>query len=144
MGRVHIDLPSSIAFETELSLRITDINYGGHLANDAVLSIAHEARIRFLQSLGYSEMDIEGKSLIMTDAAIVYKSQGYHRDNLKIQIGLTSFSKIGFDMVYIITNKISEKEVARVKTGLAFFNYHTNRLVAVPEQFLLYSNTLKK
>jgi hypothetical protein len=39
MARVKIDLPDKFIFKTEIPIRINDINYGGHLGNDAVLSI---------------------------------------------------------------------------------------------------------
>ena len=49
MARVKLQLPANFLFSTEIPIRISDINYGGHLGNDAVLSIVHEARIQFLQ-----------------------------------------------------------------------------------------------
>ena len=135
MARIKIHLPEKFWFSTQLKLRITDINYGGHLANDAVLGIAQEARLRFLNSFGYSEKDIEGKSLIMTDAAIMYKSQGYYGDPIEIKIAIDELSTLGFELLYLITNTETNKEIARVKTGLAFFDYQSNKLVPVPEPF---------
>jgi acyl-CoA thioester hydrolase len=73
MARVKLEIPETLPFSTEISVRIGDINYGGHLGNDAVLSIVHEARVRFLGSLGYTEMNVEGKGIIMTDAVVVFK-----------------------------------------------------------------------
>ena len=60
MPRIKIELPEIFIFKTEISIRITDINYGGHLGNDSLLSIIHEARVRFLKHLDYSESDVEG------------------------------------------------------------------------------------
>jgi len=48
MARSRIDLPDSFPFGIDIPVRITDINYGGHLGNDAVLGLVHEARIAFL------------------------------------------------------------------------------------------------
>ncbi|MCO6507159.1 MAG: thioesterase family protein [Snodgrassella sp.] len=73
MSRLHIQQPELWHFRTEITVQIGDINYGNHLANDAVLRVCHEARLRLLTSMGYSEMDVEGSSLIMLDAAIEYK-----------------------------------------------------------------------
>ena len=60
MPRIKIALPDKYIFQTEIPVRITDINYRGHLGNDSLLSIFHEARIRLLKHLGYSESDIDG------------------------------------------------------------------------------------
>ncbi|MFW6370207.1 MAG: acyl-CoA thioesterase [Bacteroidota bacterium] len=135
MARLKIQIPTAIIFETEVTLRITDINYGGHLANDAVLAIVHEARIRFLNSLGFSEKNIEGKGIIMTDAGIIYKSQAYHGDKLKISIAVDEISKLGFDLYYMINNAENGHEIARIKTGITFFDYTTNKIAAMPERF---------
>lgn len=48
MARITLPLPENILFRTRLTVQIGDINYGNHLANDAVLRLCHEARIRWL------------------------------------------------------------------------------------------------
>jgi acyl-CoA thioester hydrolase len=50
MARTKLDLPEHLGFRTELSVWITDVNYAGHLANDAVLSLIHEARTLMLKA----------------------------------------------------------------------------------------------
>ena len=41
-----------IAFTTTLDVRISDINYGNHLGHDSLISLLHEARMRFLKQTG--------------------------------------------------------------------------------------------
>jgi acyl-CoA thioester hydrolase len=135
MARVKLQLPTSFLFRTEIPIRISDINYGGHLGNDAVLSIVHEARIQFLQHLGYSELDIEGTGIIMTDAIIVYSSEGFYGDVLTVEVGTTDFQLTHCDVVFRLTKTTTNKEVARVKTGIAFFNNQTRKISAVPDVF---------
>ena len=74
MARIELNLPENFSFSTDVRVRVSDINYGNHLGNDALLSLVHEARLQFLQSRGFSELDIDGCGLILTDAVIVYKS----------------------------------------------------------------------
>lgn len=137
MPRIKIELPQKFIFKTELALRITDINYGGHLGNDSLLSIIHEARVRFLNHLGYSESNLEGNGIIMIDAAIQYKSEGFYGDSLIIEIDVNGFSGIGCDFVYRITNKSTGKVIALAKTGIVFFNYEKRKTVSVPSEFAL-------
>jgi acyl-CoA thioester hydrolase len=134
MARVKIDPPEVYHFETEIPVRITDINYGGHVGNDAFLSILHEARIKFLSNFGYSEINIEGKSLIMADSAIIYKAEGFYGDIFKIKIAVSEFSNFGFDLIYEIT-KDSDILVIIAKTGMVFFDYNTRKITSVPEKF---------
>ena len=89
MPRIRIDMPDNYLFSTEIPVRISDINYGGHLGNDAVLSMVHEARIRFLRQYHYTEMDIEGAGLVLSDSAIIYKAEGFYGDCIHV---ITSYS----------------------------------------------------
>jgi acyl-CoA thioesterase FadM len=135
MARVKIELPEKFIFKTEIVIRVSDLNYGGHLGNDSVLSICHEARLRFLKHLGYSELDIEGSGIIMADSAIQYKAEGFYGDELNIEIGVTDFTKNGCDIVYRLTNKKTGELVALVKTGIVFYDYKRRKILGIPEKF---------
>jgi acyl-CoA thioester hydrolase len=135
MARIKLMLPAYLPFRTEIPIRISDINYGGHLGNDAVLSIVHEARIQFLQNFGYSELNIEGLRIIMIDAVVIYSSEGFHGDIVTIEVGAIDFQTTNCDFVFKLTNKATEKEVARAKTGIAFINPQTHKISPLPEQF---------
>ena len=135
MGRIQIKLPQKFTFTTDLEVRISDINYGNHLGNDAILRLIHEARVRFLKQHGYSELDIAGLGLIMTDVAIVYKSQGYYADSLRIEVAAAEPTRYGCDIYYRITNTATGREVARAKTGIVLFDYVANKMARLPEEF---------
>lgn len=135
MPRIKIETPDKFIFKTEIPIRITDINYGGHLGNDSLLSIIHEARMRFLKHLGYSESNVEGSGIIMIDAGVQYKSEGFYGDELIVEVAVNDFSSIGCDFVYKITNKNTSKEIALAKTGIVFFNYEKRKTTAVPPEF---------
>lgn len=135
MARIQLDLPETFLFSTEIPIRISDINYGNHLGNDAVLSLIHEARLRFLKSKGMGELGIEGLGLIITDAVIVYKSQAFYGDVLIIEVGAGDINKYGCDIFYRLTNRDTGKEVARAKTGIVFINYQTQKVSSMPLSF---------
>ena len=135
MARVKLDLPERFAFSTELEVRIADVNYGRHLGHDAILAFAHEARLRFLKQHGFCEADVDGVGMIMLDAVVVYKSQAFHGEVLKVEVAAADFGSCGCDFLYRMTEKAGGREVARVKTGLAFFDYAANRVARMPEKF---------
>lgn len=135
MQRIKIELPQKYFFTTEISVRVYDVNFAGHLSNDAILSMVHEARIRFLKNWGFSETDTAGAGIIMFDAALQYKSQGYHGDVLIFEVVVENLLRSGCDFIFKITNKATGKEIARAKTGIAFFDYKKNKLVPVPDAF---------
>ena len=136
MARIKLDLPEQFAFATELPVRITDINYGQHLGNDAVLAFLHETRVRFLQSHGLSEVDVGGCGLIMTDAVIVFKAQARQGDVLRCEIAAQDVGALGCDFVYRLTRPADGVEIARAKTGIVCFDYARGRPVRAPEPFL--------
>jgi acyl-CoA thioesterase FadM len=142
MARIKIDMPDNYLFSTVMDVRISDINYGNHLGNDSVLSFVHEARTRFFRQYGYTEMDVEGLGIIMTDSAIVYKAEGFHGDQIQIDITVGEFNKYGCDIFYLMTNKATAVEIAHVKTGIVFFDYDVRKVVGLPEAFR--SNLLKE
>lgn len=135
MARVKLDLPDTFLFATEVILRVSDINYGGHMGNDVVLALAQEARIRFLSSRGWSEQDVAGVGIIMADAVIVYRSEAFYGDVLTIDVAVADMGVLGCDLLYRIVNKVSGKEVARVKTGIVFFDYARRKPAPVPKEF---------
>ena len=135
MPRIKVALPESFPFTTEVPVRITDLNYGGHLGNDALLGILHEARVQFLRSLGVAnDFDpITKLGLIMVDAAVEYKGEAFHGDVLRIALATTDPGKYGFDVVYHVHNQ-NGREVARAKTGMLCFDYNTRKLRLLPEE----------
>jgi acyl-CoA thioester hydrolase len=133
MARIRLEIPESLPFATELTLRVGDMNYGNHLGNDALLALLHEARLQFLASLGYSEMSLGGAASIMADVAVVYKAQAFRGDRLRITVGTGDFTGSGFDLLYRVTNVESGAVVALAKTGMVLFDYERGRPVRLDD-----------
>ncbi|MDO6390516.1 thioesterase family protein [Pontibacter sp. BT731] len=133
MPRIKVAIPAHVSFEAAIPVRITDLNYGAHLGNDALLSILHEARLQLLKHFGYTELDLGGASLIMADVAIEYKGEGFYGDVLTLRLAFDDVHKYGFDITYHVLNQ-NGKEVARAKTGMLCFNYQERKLMALPDE----------
>ena len=135
MKRVRIDLPDNLGFSMEEKIRVGDLNYGNHLGNDAILSLLHQARMEFLGSHGWSEMNIEGKGLIMTDSMVEYKAEGFFNEKLRIHMGFGDHSRVGFDLYYRV-----EKEdgtlLAKAKTGMVCYDYDLKKVSSLPERVI--------
>jgi acyl-CoA thioesterase FadM len=133
MSRVQIELPTQYCFHTAFDLLINHINYGGHLGNDAVLSLAQEARLRFLRQWSYSELEIEGCGILVADAAIVFCAEAFYGERVHIDLAVQNFTRCACEMLYRL--RTEAQEIARVKTGLVFFDYQQRTVVAVPTRF---------
>jgi 4-hydroxybenzoyl-CoA thioesterase len=135
MARVKIKIPTSFIYSTSIDLTVNFINYGGHMGNDAILTICQECRIRYLTTLGFSEFDFYGKSLIQADASIVFKGEAFHGDRLSVSLQIEDLNEYGFDFIYQIINSKTDKEIARIKTGMVFFDYNRKKISKSPDSF---------
>ncbi len=136
MERVKLNLTDTYPFSTLLTIRITDLNYGGHVGNDVFLSLLHEARQQFLQFFGFKELEFAGKGLIMADAAIEYKKELNYGDEIKISVAAVGFDKLGFDLHYLLELKVNEGFVVagKAKTGMLCYDYKQKKIVPVPAE----------
>ena len=134
MNRIKIELPDLFSFSTLITIRLSDLNYGGHVGNDRFLSLMQEARQQFLLSFGYAELSIEGFGLIMADAAIQFTKELMYNDMVKISLAANSFDKLGFDLIYKIeVLKDSEWTLAgKAKTGMICYDYTKKNKVPIP------------
>jgi acyl-CoA thioester hydrolase len=147
MPRTKLTLPEHFSFTTEIPVRITDLNYGGHVGNDSILSLIHEARVRFLHHHGYHELDMAGVGLIMADVTIEFKSELFYGDTLRASIAAAEFSRVGFDLYYklekALTSVLSDEPspatqkwvpVSNARTGMVCYDYKLKKIAAVPKE----------
>ena len=139
MARIKIELPPTFSFSCQIPVRITDINYGGHAGNDAVLSIIHEARMQFLESMGYTEMEFAGAGMIMSDVAIEFKNELFYGDIVIASVVTGEISRIGFDLVYKLETLRTENDnkkilVVAAKTGMVCYDYKKKKIVSIPAE----------
>jgi acyl-CoA thioesterase FadM len=136
MSRIKIDLPSQFTFTTTIPLRITDVNYGGHVGNDTILSLIHEARVQFLAHIGYEELNLEGLGLIMSDVAIEFKKELFYGHSLRASVTATAFSRFGFDLIYKLESGHGNefKTAALAKTGMVCYDYSAKKIAHLPQQ----------
>ncbi|HEY1020299.1 MAG TPA: thioesterase family protein [Sediminibacterium sp.] len=138
MNRIKIDLPETFLFATTLRIRVTDLNYGGHVGNDSFLSLIQEARQQFLLSHGYRELSIAGVGLIMADVAIEFKKELNYGDEVKISVAASGFDKLGFDLLYKM-EVVQDQQLmlaGKAKTGMMCYDYTLKKKTAVPEEVI--------
>ena len=139
MPRVKIDLPEKfLAISINIPVRITDINYGDHVGNDSLVAIIHEARMQLLQLHGFTELDIEGVGLIMSDLLVEFKNESFYKDIIDVKIGSSNISKISFELYYQLTTLRNNKEIfiANAKTTMVCYDYELKKVAALPKQLI--------
>jgi acyl-CoA thioester hydrolase len=136
MNRIKIELPLHFPFSTMFTIRISDLNYAGHVGNDSFLSLIHDARERFLKAHGYTELSIAGVGLVMADVAIEYKKELHHSDRVKISVAAGGFDKLGFDVFYLLELETENKNIiaGKAKTGMICYDFTQKKRMPVPQE----------
>ena len=110
-------------FTMPYRVRIADVNYGGHVANSAVLNFFQDARIAYPKNLGgYSEFNVGGgRGVILPEAHVRYRAEMYHNDILEIGVRVTLLGRSSFAMEYRVER--DGDVTAEGETALVCFDY---------------------
>ena len=97
--------------------------------------ILHEARLQFLANLGFTEGNIFGLGMVVTDMAVEYRSESFANDMLVIDVGVNGFNRYGFDIRMQVTNSALDTIVCNGKIGVVFFDFDKHQIIEVPPAF---------
>jgi len=129
--RIRLEFPETVLFSFPIRPRVTDMNYADHVGNDRFLIYAQEARAAWLAAMDYREINVEGCTTIVADAAIQFLAEAFAGDELTVELALGGWHKYGFDLMYRIVR--GDDVVAIMKTALLMKDNVTGALVAPPE-----------
>ncbi len=136
MARLKIDLPEKKLATISVPVRITDINYGNHVGNNAIVEIIHEARVQFLQKHNFTELDVVGTALIMSELLVEYKNESFYKDVAEVSIYSGEITRVAFELFYKISTRRNEQEIliALAKTGMVCYDYTVKKVSPVPKE----------
>ncbi len=135
MPRLKLDFPARALFTTEIPIRVTDLNYGNHLAHDRLVSILHEARVRFFRAFGFEERNTEGRGILLVDLAVTYQREAFYGQTLRVDVAIGDVSSRGCELLYRVTDAGNDEAVALAKTGIVFIDPASRRVVPIPPAF---------
>ncbi len=130
-------MPEKFSFSCTIPVRITDLNYGNHVGNDAFVSILHEARVRFLAAKGFAELNADGIGLIMADLQVIFKKEAFYGDIINIEISAENITNTSFNLYYHLSAKRENifQIIAEAKTSQVGYNYNLKRVAKLPADF---------
>ena len=131
-------------YQTEIIVQIDDINYGGHVGNERYLLFAQETRMRFLQTLGHSEVKFGEFGIVVAEAGIEYFSELFHGDVISVSISIDNITRVAFDCYYKIEKKGAEKTIiaACIKTNMVCYDYKEKKVRSIPSDIINKFNEL--
>jgi acyl-CoA thioesterase FadM len=101
----------------------------------AMIRVIHEARLQFLASLGFTESNIYGLGMVVTDLAIDFRSESFANDTLTVEVGVSRFNKYGFDIGFQVVNRALDTVVCIANLGVVFFDFDKHKLAELPGAF---------
>ena len=135
MPRIKLDPPEEFTFRIEKSVGLSDLNYARHLDSQSMLQILHEARLQYLATLGFTEENIYGLGMVVTDLSVDFRSESFANDVLIIDVGVGKVNRYGIDICMKVTNSALDSVVCMAKMGVVLFDFDKHQMVAVPHQF---------
>ena len=141
MPRIKLLEQPAYEFRYELAVQVSHLNYARHLSHDAVVSIAHDARVHMFHTLGVAEHKLgDGKTgIIIGDLAVSYSSEGHLFDKLRIDSHIGELGRTNFRVFQRLTREGSL--LALVETGTIAFDYSVRAIAPIPDAF---RKTLKR
>ena len=137
MPRVRLEPLEKYPFSVVIEVRTTDVNYRGHLGNDRLLTLVHEARVAFLKKHGFTEKDCGGVALIMADTAVLYQGEAFAGDFLRFEAAAGEPTRCGLRFFYRVTNQATGRAIALVENGMVCYDYENKQPVPLPAAKLL-------
>jgi acyl-CoA thioesterase FadM len=134
--RIQLAAKPQYAFSYRTTLKVRDINYGGHLGNDSVAGLLHEARLDLLRRVGASELDLgDGKAgMILSDLAIQFVAEGYLFDSIVIETEVDEIKRCSLRLCHRIRR--GEDVIVLAEVGVVGFAYASRSIAALPKSFV--------
>jgi acyl-CoA thioester hydrolase len=135
MSRLRIEIPGEPVFCAMLPVRITDLNYGKHLANDKLIGMLHEARVQFFVHLGCKDdLDFFGVGLIQADVAVEYKSEAFYGQTIAVAIHIADKTPKSFTVYYRLSDHNDGRLIALARTSMVAFDYAERKVSRWPDR----------
>lgn len=136
MPRVRLEARERYEFCHRLTVRATDLNYAGHLGNEALLGLVHEARSRLMAELDFDTVHISesGVGLAIADLVVNFKAEAFAHQCLEIDSHIGEIGEKSFRLFHRL--RCGERVIALVETGIVAYDYQTRSVTQLPEAFL--------
>ncbi len=99
------------------------------------VGIIHEAKMQWLKQYNYTELNIEGIGLIMSDLAVEFKNESFYGDVVEVAISAGEITRVRFELFYLVqTNRNDETIlIANAKTGMVVMIMQNKKVATIPE-----------
>ena len=138
MPKVKLKPLENYSIHHKLAVRVSDLNYGAHLAYDRVLSLAHQVRVELFSDWKVAEIDLgdQKTGLVVGDVTVNYLGEGFLNDTLRIETAAVEIGAIAFRFNHRFINDETGKDIALADIGFVGFDYSRRMPGRLPAAFI--------
>ena len=116
-------------------VRYGDCDMHGHMNHAQFFTFMEQARVGYLQAIGFDPHSRDTIPFILVHASCDYKAPAYINDALNVAMGVTHLGSSSFTMEYAISHARSGELKATGKTVLVYYDYRKMKKTLVPDEF---------
>lgn len=132
MDEIRINFHENFKFNIDFHVQTNDVNAGGHVGNDIFVRYINETCYRLLKY-----HNVEPRTVIMADLAIMFRSEAFHEDVLKIEAAVSDLRNHSCHFYYRVSSKQTGKEILRARARMVFYDYTLKEKTEVPDEIKL-------
>ncbi|GHI01514.1 acyl-CoA thioesterase [Neobacillus kokaensis] len=118
--------------ETQVTVRFGETDALGHINNTSYFIYLEEARIRFLETLGYGA-DAKNWNFILASAKCDFVNQGYFNQRLVVKTYVSKIGTKSFQLDHDIILEGTNELIAHGSVAMVYFNFETQKSEPLPE-----------
>jgi acyl-CoA thioesterase FadM len=133
MPRSQLKEQPEYTFRHDLTVRATDINYGGHLGTEGIVGLLHEARARLFQEIGLPSVKAThgAVGLAIGDLVLNMKREAFAFEEIRVESQIGEVAEKSLRLFQRISRNGDLLVLA--ETGLVAFDYDIRRPVPLPD-----------
>ena len=125
-------MPENFHHETRITVRFADLDTMGHLNHAKYLTFMEQARVLYIKQVCELADGWDNFGVILANITCDYHQPVAFAEIVTIYTRCSRLGGKSFDLEYVLINENAET-VAKGKTVMVAFNYHTNQTVAIPD-----------
>ncbi|PLR95312.1 acyl-CoA thioesterase [Bacillus sp. T33-2] len=118
--------------EINVTVRFSETDALGHINNTSYFIYLEEARIRFIESLGY-RMDTNDWNFILASTKCDFISQGYFDQTLTVKTYVSRIGTKSFQLEHDIVCGQTYQLIAKGNAVMVFFDFKKQKSEIMPE-----------
>lgn len=118
--------------EIQVNVRFSETDALGHINNTSYFIYLEEARIRFIEALGFN-MNTEAWNFILASTKCDFLSQGYFNQTLMIKTYVSKIGTKSFQIEHDIIDAKTDKLIAKGNAIMVCFDFEKQQSEPLPE-----------